>query len=1058
MSGSKSKLNSLQYFLLATSSLSVLAGGEAYGAAVVPNRVINAHTQTSAIPGFVNGDNISLGGAYDLNVDGTRAGGGGIMGGILGRILPLGDASINNINLSGHVGTTITVNKDAIIGTITNGMTNINVNSRLSITGREVRASRISINNNSPISFANGLAAAVPIVTNNPGQGNVTYNGAGEVGQVGAPGVPAAPGVHAVPAAPIGDLTFTGGGDRNLTAAIYATNIIFDGGTFNLSGNINATGNINFGGGTFNAANDAITINGAHFVGAAPANWHLDAANNRYITDRAHAAAERDRLEAERLAREAAERDRLAAEERDRLAAVERDRLEAERVAREAEARRVAAIPPAPPPPGVDAERDRVERIRLAEEARVERIRLAREAREEEERIAAIPPAPPPPDADVVRDRIEAAAREREERRERARAAREAERLGWEEEERLAREAEEARIIREAEEEERLAREVAAREAERLAAEERERLAVEERAAAEEREIAEARERELAAAREAEEVRLVRAREAEEARAREIREAEDRRAREARAREEAAKLAREAEEKEVAAAIPAPPAAPAVMIKKEGKEATVATLSDALASIKLKKVQEAQPEKGAAQQPQVIVSETAKEAIKSVLTHNPAAQTKVSEEFKAEVIEFTKEVAAPVIADIKNVVSAVQQLEDLGIKFTPEEVKYAENDTNVKLNTQEANVVLLVAAIMEHVNNNMSPEKGAKTMNVTQVVEEIKKNAEQQAQVTTEAAAAVGDAVNIRIENISVSAPIYVASLGAGVAAGDEDTPAMKKGVWVSGLYGVSKQGATKTAKGYAGNTGGATIGFDLEPTDSSLIGIAYSNVNSHFKYKGGKGDKVSANSHMVSIYGQQQLGERFLLQGIVSGGKSKIQTKVSKLLTSKLASGKLSNSSLSLDTSLSYKIATEAGLVLLPSVGIKYANYKDGAYNETGTGIHNVTMKAKTNSALTGIFGIKALMAKAISVDTQVMPGINASVESYFKNKQQKVKAKLAWMDSYFENTADSGSKGPKVGYNVGASVLIKHKNIEVSPSYNMHMHKKYQSHQGSLKLKVSF
>lgn len=109
-----------------------------------------------------------------------------------------------------------------------------------------------------------------------------------------------------------------------------------------------------------------------------------------------------------------------------------------------------------------------------------------------------------------------------------------------------------------------------------------------------------------------------------------------------------------------------------------------------------------------------------------------------------------------------------------------------------------------------------------------------------------------------------------------------------------------------------------------------------------------------------------------------------------------------------------------------------------------------------KSGNLVTGIAGIKLVAPQQLSNDTQIIPGLHASVENSFNNKQPNVKARFIWADNYFEN--NSAAKMPKTGYNIGASVLTKHKNIELLATYNCNLRTKYQSHQGSLKLKLLF
>ena len=81
----------------------------------------------------------------------------------------------------------------------------------------------------------------------------------------------------------------------------------------------------------------------------------------------------------------------------------------------------------------------------------------------------------------------------------------------------------------------------------------------------------------------------------------------------------------------------------------------------------------------------------------------------------------------------------------------------------------------------------------------------------------------------------------------------------------------------------------------------------------------------------------------------------------------------------------------------------------------------------------------------------------MSLAVEQKLKSDQAKVKAKLSWMENYFENDP-SLNKSTKTSYNIGANVLAQHKNIELTAGYNLVIKKKFQSHQGSVKLRLQF
>ncbi|WP_341790303.1 autotransporter outer membrane beta-barrel domain-containing protein [Rickettsia endosymbiont of Polydrusus tereticollis] len=316
---------------------------------------------------------------------------------------------------------------------------------------------------------------------------------------------------------------------------------------------------------------------------------------------------------------------------------------------------------------------------------------------------------------------------------------------------------------------------------------------------------------------------------------------------------------------------------------------------------------------------------------------------------------------------------------------------------------------------------------------------------------------------NVTTEAVGANITNHLSGSNTAIAAGDEDDNSIlssKKGIWVAGTFGSSNQGIYKGGASYNGKVAGTTIGGDLYIGDNGVVGIAYSNMSSNFKFTGANPrDKLSANSNVISIYGQQQFNNGFMLQGIFSGSNSKITKKDSRQVGAsiyKLAIGKYTNKAYAFETTVGYQVSTINDISLMPNIGIRYNSYKDEAYTETGTGVNNTYVPAKSGNMVTGIAGMKITMSKKLSEDTQIIPGLHASIENSFNNKQQKVKARFIWADNYFENAATAST--PKVGYNLGASLLTKHKNIELLATYNCNLRSKYHSHQGSLKLKLLF
>ncbi len=298
------------------------------------------------------------------------------------------------------------------------------------------------------------------------------------------------------------------------------------------------------------------------------------------------------------------------------------------------------------------------------------------------------------------------------------------------------------------------------------------------------------------------------------------------------------------------------------------------------------------------------------------------------------------------------------------------------------------------------------------------------------------------------------------AAAGEGVAAGEE-AKKINKSVWISGFYGGAKQGSSSNADAYRTNTGGITIGADINlgENEANLIGVAYGKARSKFKMSQTRGDKFNVNHDTFSIYGQGEIVNRLLLQGAVSLVKGKVVNKSVKLVDDGIyetATGKFNTKGYNIRSQLSYKFNIDK-FVLTPSVGFKYGRIADGAYDETGNDVFNLSVTSKSRKIFSGIAGIKASMPQVVAGNIHFVPSLNFSVEKILQDKVKQAKVKLHWADREFENDTNN-RKLPKLGYNIGGSVLVKRNNTEIEASYNCHLKKKYVGHQGTLKLKLLF
>lgn len=286
----------------------------------------------------------------------------------------------------------------------------------------------------------------------------------------------------------------------------------------------------------------------------------------------------------------------------------------------------------------------------------------------------------------------------------------------------------------------------------------------------------------------------------------------------------------------------------------------------------------------------------------------------------------------------------------------------------------------------------------------------------------------------------------------AAITGGDEED-AINRGVWISGLYGVSNQKAWRSIPKYQGRTSGVTIGMDTELSNSSdVIGIAYSRIESHFKYNK-KFAKSALNGHLLSVYGLKELPKNFSLQAIASVGHNYIKNKAT---TANNIIGKYQNNNFNFEALLNYKYRTNYNLYLIQNIGLKYDYSRSSGYKGNNF-VQKLMIQKKSNRLLTTSLGGKVEF-KSIKVlnDITLVPSLYGSIENHFYNKDTKVNAKAVLNNQIIEEKIII-SKQPKFGYNIGGNVLLTKKNINVVFEYNHYTHKKYKSHQGLVKLKIN-
>ena len=296
----------------------------------------------------------------------------------------------------------------------------------------------------------------------------------------------------------------------------------------------------------------------------------------------------------------------------------------------------------------------------------------------------------------------------------------------------------------------------------------------------------------------------------------------------------------------------------------------------------------------------------------------------------------------------------------------------------------------------------------------------------------------------------------------AGSAAGDEEySKNIVKGVWIGGLYGSNKK-TSKNNFGYKGLINGGTLGvdFNISDNENTVVGIAYSNLYSRFKFNYfNNDDKINVLSHVFSLYGQTSL-DNLLLQASASIINSKVTRKSLRLVNTdkyETANGKSTSRGYNFETSVGYGFKTENNIMLIPNISLKYGLIRDGEYSETGAGIYNTLIGSKASSELAAIAGIRLNSTKILDNRNSITLGLHTSIENLLSRRRNNNKVKLIWSEKELTNNKAS-DKVARVGYNIGGSILFKNNKLEVQTSYNCYLKTKYISHQGTLKVRINF
>lgn len=292
------------------------------------------------------------------------------------------------------------------------------------------------------------------------------------------------------------------------------------------------------------------------------------------------------------------------------------------------------------------------------------------------------------------------------------------------------------------------------------------------------------------------------------------------------------------------------------------------------------------------------------------------------------------------------------------------------------------------------------------------------------------------------------------------VAAGDNESTNVQKGLWISSLYGANRLSTLETIHSYQGSNYGAIIGFDAELTDrKEFFGIAYHTMHFRFKLNDRNNKKSLIRNHGVTLYHHKECSNVWSIHSILTAVRNYIINKsvcnIAHVQSDCRA--KYNNTLYNVGTKINYKIFTPT-IVIMPYIGMRYGYYQNGSYIESNIGTYRFSIAANKDSGLTGIIGSRVITPSLYSTNSGLLKLIlHGSIEQNFFNKNKTVHSKVTYINNNIHQVINL-PKLPKVSYNIGASILYEKNNIKLFTQYNYYVGKKYYSHQGAIIFKFMF
>ncbi|WP_367364487.1 autotransporter domain-containing protein [Candidatus Tisiphia endosymbiont of Nedyus quadrimaculatus] len=310
---------------------------------------------------------------------------------------------------------------------------------------------------------------------------------------------------------------------------------------------------------------------------------------------------------------------------------------------------------------------------------------------------------------------------------------------------------------------------------------------------------------------------------------------------------------------------------------------------------------------------------------------------------------------------------------------------------------------------------------------------------------------------------IQIASRQYMRMHNPASAIGSGDDDQVMYGVWGSPFYGTACQEMYEGVSGYKSKSAGGIVGFDGLVNDNLLLGAAYSRINTQMSHQNQKvGDKTNGKTNIFSLYSLYNFPNNWFTEAIASYGITRVKNSEGRLIATKVrtvtaletAAAKYKSISYSGQLLAGYNYQASEKLMITPTIGLRYLQFKDAGYTETGTKFQNLAVKKRSYNKLEGILGLRTAITLKVN-EVLLTPELHGYVNHDFKGKAPIIDARL---DGINEPLPTRLVKPAKTSFTVGTGLTAKYNMMECGVTYNANIASKYIGHQGSLKVKVNF